>query len=219
MAPSEAQTANWAEAAIEAACKRADEWYRSLPRFEPRPIAGGGSVIGWRQPAILSERDCVINFARCLHEEGVSWDAIHHEVSISRWMFDAPHPAATAMTDTKLRRRVDLVLVKTEDFLAAQLPATESGFQFDAFLEFGYLTDYWKVPGARIFGGDPARGREKVEADVEKIGRHLATGACRLGYVIVFEECDWGFEEKFAAEAEARNGARLRFIRSYSSAA
>lgn len=119
------------------------------------------------------------------------------------------------MTDAKLRRRVDLVLVETDHFLAAQLPATEPGLQFDAFLEFGYLTDYWKVPGARVFGGDPVKGREKVAADVEKIGRHLSTGACRVGYVIVFEECDWGFEESFAADAEANHhGCRVRLIRS-----
>lgn len=84
MAAPASETSSWAEASIEGACRRAEEWYRSLPRFDPRPIAGGGSVVGWRQPAILSERDSVINFARCLNEEGVRWDAIHHEVSISR---------------------------------------------------------------------------------------------------------------------------------------
>ena len=105
--------------------------------------------------------------------------------------------------------------VRTEDFRSSTLPAVEPGFRFDAELEFGYLSDYWQVQGARIFGGDPARGRGKVEADVEKIGQHLAAGACRLGYVIVFEECDWGFEEAFAAEAEVRNGSRVRFIKGY----
>ena len=30
---------------------------------------------------------------------------------------------------------------------------------------------------------------------MEKVGVNLSSGACRLGYVIVFEECDWGFEE------------------------
>lgn len=133
---------------------------------------------------------------------------------MSRWIFEEPHPAATAMTHAQRRRRIDLVLVKTEDFLAADLPVTTTGFQFDAILEFGYLSDYWQVLGARIFGGDPARGREKVDADVEKVGLHLSTSACRLGYVIVFEECDWGFEESYAAEAEAKYGSRVRFIRS-----
>lgn len=45
--------------------------------------------------------------------------------------------------------------------------------------------------------------------------RHLTSGACRLGYVIVFTECDWGFTESFAAEADAKHGCRVRFIRGY----
>jgi len=107
------------------------------------------------------------------------------------------------------------VLVQTDAFLATQLPLTSPGFQFDAILEFGYFSDYWTVPGARIFGGDPTGGRGKVDGDVEKVGLHLSTGACRLGYVIVFEECDWGFEESYAADAEVKNGCRVRFIRGY----
>ena len=144
------------------------------------------------------------------------WDAIHHEVSLSRWMFDAPDPAATMMTPAQRRRRVDLALVRVEDFISAELPALGPGFHFDAFLEFGYLSDYWKVELARIFGGDPSKGRQKVKDDVEKIGIHLAAGACRLGYVIVFEECDWEFADQFACEVEGKHhGCRVRFIRNY----
>jgi len=211
-----APEASWAEAPIEAACRRAREWFRSLPAFPTRAVVGGGQVVGRRSPGILSERDCVINFARFLNEEGVPWDAIHHEVPMSRWIFEEPHPAARAMTPTQRRRRLDLVLVKTEDFLATELPVTAPGFQFEAILEFGFFSDYWQVPGARIFSGDPAGSRGKVSADVEKVGLHLSTGACRLGYVVVFEECDWGFEETLAADAEANHhGCRVRFIRSF----
>jgi hypothetical protein len=205
---------SWAESAIEGACRRAEEWYRSLPTFTSRVVVGAGEVVGHRHPALLSERDCVIHFARFLHAAGVSWDAIHHEVPFSRWIFDAPHPAATKLTPGQKRRRVDLALVRSEDLLEAQLPATDPGFKFDAFLEFGYLSDYWKVPGAVLFG-DPAAGRKKVADDVEKIALHLDTGACRLGYVIVFEECDWGFDRTFADETFRNNGCRVRFIRGY----
>jgi hypothetical protein len=55
--------------------------------------------------------------------------------------FDAPHPAATFMTAGERRRRIDLALLRSEDFFAAKLPATEPGFTFDAFLEFAYLSD------------------------------------------------------------------------------
>jgi hypothetical protein len=53
-------------------------------------------------------------------------------------------------------------------------------------------------------------------ADIEKIAANLGAGACRLGYVIVFEECDHQFSKTFAADAEAKNGCRVRFIRGYS---
>jgi hypothetical protein len=140
-----------------------------------------GTVVGHKFPALLSEQDGVIHFARFLNEVGVPWDAIHHQVSVSRWMFDAPHPAATAMTPGERRRRIDLALLRSEHFLAATLPATGPGFTFDAFLEFAYLSDYWQQPKARVFNRDPLGAREKVAQDIEKIGAHLAAGACRLG--------------------------------------
>jgi hypothetical protein len=53
-----------------------------------------------------------------------------------------------------------------------------------------------------------------VQGDVAKVGLHLSAGACRVGYVIVFEECDYGFEEAFTADAEHKHsGCRVRFIR------
>src|SRR5207247_11394003 len=111
------QTTSWAEPAIESACRRAEEWYRSLPAFEPRVFVGSGEVIGHKYPALLSERDCVINFARFLQEADVPWDAIHHEVPMSRWLFDAEHPAATKMTPGQRRRTIDLALIKSEDLV------------------------------------------------------------------------------------------------------
>jgi hypothetical protein len=204
---------SWAESAVEETCRRAEEWYRALPLFEPR--VNLGSVTGFKYPALLSEQDCVMHFARFLNEGGVPWEAIHHEVSVSRWMFDQPHPAATASNPAESRWRVDLALLKSEDFLAASLPAIGPGFQFDAFFEFAYLDDFWTLPGVNPFG-EPGKRREKVEKDVAKIGRYLAGGACQIGYVIVFEECDWGFSPTFVSDAEATNGCRVRFVRGYS---
>ena len=83
----------WAEDAIEKACVAANEWYRALPVFERR--VNLGSVVGFKHPALMSEHDCVGQFAWFIHEAGVPWDAIHHEVSDSRWLFDIPHPAAS----------------------------------------------------------------------------------------------------------------------------
>lgn len=200
---------SWAEGAIEEACERAEQWYRTLPRFPQR--VNLGSVVGHRHPALLSEQDCVIHFARFLNEAGVPWDAIHHQVSVSRWLFEPPHPAATAGA-SKWRWRVDLALLGSEDFVAARLPATDPSFMFDACLEFAYLSDFWTLPRVHPYG-EPAKGREKVQKDVEKVARYLAGGACRVGYVIVFEECDCGFSSTFVSDAEASDGCRVRFVR------
>lgn len=152
-----------------------------------------------------------MTFARLLIESGVPWDAIHHQVAVSRWIFDTGHPAATAGSP---RWCADLALLHADDFLAAELPAKEPGFQFDACLEFAYLSDYWMLAGARNFG-EPERAREKVRTDVEKIGRYLNGDACRFGYVIVFAECDYGFGESFVGDAETQSGCRVRFTRDH----
>jgi hypothetical protein len=181
--------------------------------------ASGGWAVGHKYPALVSEQDGVISHASSTRRSsssrpGVPWEDIHHQVAISRWIFDAPHPAATKMTEGERKRRIDLALLRSEDFLAATLPATEPGFQFDAVLEFGYLSDYWKEPCARNFG-QPAKGQKKVKDDVVKVASNLAGGACRLGYVIVFAECDYSFEETFITETEVATGCRVRFIRGY----
>lgn len=156
----------------------------------------------------------MIHFARLLNEVGVAWEDMHHEVSVSRWLFEPPHPAATGREGK--RWTADLVLLRNEDFLAASLPATDPTFKFDACLEFAYLDDFWTFPGVNPYG-EPKKRRDKVEADVDKVIRYLATGVCRFGYVIVVEECDWGFPRSFVADA-AKYGCRVRFIQNYSTA-
>jgi hypothetical protein len=50
--------------------------------------------------------------------------------------------------------------MKSEDFRAADLPATEPGFKFDALLEFAHLGDFWTVERVHPYG-EPAKGRER----------------------------------------------------------
>jgi hypothetical protein len=47
------------------------------------------------------------------------------------------------------------------------------------------------------------------------VGRYLSTDVYTLGYVIVFEQCDWGFSSTFVSDAEANHGCRVRFVRGY----
>ena len=212
-------TASAYEGAIEEACERAERWYRALPAFPTQ--VNLGNVVGAKHPALVSEHDCVFRFARFLRKSGVPWDAMNHELSVSRWLFDNGHPAATARTEAataEKRWRVDLALRNSEEFRNAQLPAeNESGFQFDAFLEFKYLKNYWTLEGARSYG-DPGKGLASVQADVDKIARYLNRyRACRVGYVVIFEECDWGLTPQVISEME-KTGCRVRVVRGYSAA-
>ena len=205
------------EAAIEQACAQAEQWYRTLPAFPTQ--VNLGSVVGAKHPALVSEHDCVIRFVRFLRKAGVPWDAMNHELPVSRWLFDGEHPAATARLEapaSEKRWRVDLALRDAEAFGKASLPVVgEPGFQFDAFLDFKYLKNYWTLDRARTFG-DPENGRASVQAEVDKIARYVDRyRACRVGYVIVFEECDWGFTPETIAEME-KTGCRVRFVRGYS---
>ena len=54
-----------------------------------------------------------------------------------------------------------------------------------------------------------------MSADVEKVARYLEKAACDVGYVVVFEECDYGFPADFASAAETRWGSRVRFVKGY----
>lgn len=196
--------ANWPEDAIETACDRAAKWYRNLVRFPAR--VNLGKCVGRKFPAVLSEQDCVMHFARFLNEAEIKWEDIHHQVSCSRWLFELPHEAGVSD-----RWCADLALVKQEDLLRAQLPAKPKGFQFDACLEFAYLSDFYLLPRAATYG-EPEKGRQKVEEDAKQIGRYLRDGVCRIGYVIVFQENDSRFNPSFAADKEREHGCRVRFV-------
>jgi hypothetical protein len=140
---------DWADQAIEEACRRTTAWYRSLSPFMPR--VNLRTVVGRKYPAIMSEQDCVMNFARFLNEAGVLWDAIHHQVWASNWLFKDTHRASKA--DLSKKWSVDLALVRSEVFRMAKLPAeTIEDFQFDACLEFAYLSDFYTLPGAHPYG-------------------------------------------------------------------
>ncbi len=201
----------WAEPFVDVACANAEAWFRAAPRFANR--VNLGTVVGYRGPSLLSEHDCVIHFARHLHDAGVPWEDMHYEISLSKWMFSPPHPAASGVDP---RWRVDLALVRQDDLLAARFPTSDASVRFEAFFEFAYLGDYWTLPGADPYGA-PKSGRKKVEADIEKVSRrYVMSGVSRLGYVVVFEECDWGFPVDFGAQMEAQHpGSLIRFVRAW----
>jgi hypothetical protein len=149
--------------AIDEACDRTLPWYRSLAAFETRPFRG--SVMGFRTPYLLSEHDCVMHFARHLHDSRIAWEDMHLELSKSQWIFDEGHPA-----DAGLDWRADLAIIRPDAFLSAALPSPKSGgFQFDAFVEVAYI----HVQSRK-------QADEKLRGDMEKLERYAAANVTSI---------------------------------------
>lgn len=116
-----------------------EQWLRSLPPWNEHIVVGVGSVASNHGPTLLSEADCVLQFARHLSSSGVPWEDMHFELSRSKVLYVTPHPAA----DVKPSWRVDLAIADRDALLAAQPPFADDRFRFDAFFEF-------KLAGNRV---------------------------------------------------------------------
>jgi hypothetical protein len=194
---------------VEDACRRTERWFRDLPEWVEH--IAHGDVSSYYGPTLLSEADCVMHFARYLNEAGVRWEDMHFELAKSQLLFAPPHVASTALN----RWRADLALHKWEELLEAPLPARDDSFRFDAFLEFKIAGNHWQFGPSY---GDPLKTRRSVIADVEKVASYLDHALCRLSYVVVFEECDFGFPVDFERDLEAAYpGCRVRILRAWKS--
>ena len=97
--------------AVEDACAATASWLTELPAWPRHPTNASGSVSAHYGPTILSEHDCVMQFARHLSEAGVPWEDIHPEFSPAQWMFERPD-------GSELRpKRIDLLPSQNTAFL------------------------------------------------------------------------------------------------------
>jgi hypothetical protein len=173
--------------ATDVACRLTEAWLRTLPAWESHPATADGGVSGNRGPTLVSEADCVLQFARFLNQAGVAWEDMHLELPRVKWMFaDATHRTFVESYNW----RVDLAVVSRDALAGAKPPLTDESFRFDAFYEFALASSFW-LHGTKY--GYPATLRRKVADDVRKVGRYVELGLCHRGYVIVFEECDHDF--------------------------
>lgn len=191
--------------AIQDACEGMDSWLRELPEWPQHPTNASGSVSSHFGPTILSEHDCVMHFARFLHDAGVAWEDIHMEFSAGQWMF-VPRDGAG------LPKRIDLVVIDHERLANARLPAGVGGFKLEAVFEFALASNYWKH-GA----GSAAKARRKVAGDVDKVGEYLLLGLAECGYVIVVEECDHAFPAEYDHGSVEPSGVCVRVLKRPSS--
>ncbi|MHB1865447.1 MAG: hypothetical protein ACYCPS_04810 [Candidatus Saccharimonadales bacterium] len=188
--------------AVEEACVATASWLTHLPAWPDHPTNASGSVSAHFGPTILSEHDCVMQFARHLNEAGMPWEDIHLEFSPAQWMFDK-------VDGSDVRpKRIDLAVVSRERLLGASFPTPIGGFRFDAVIEFALASNYWQ------FGvGSKETITEKIVSDIIKAKEYLASGLAAYGYVVVFEETDHGFPAGWDEPALAANGVRTRVLR------
>jgi hypothetical protein len=188
--------------AIESACVATVAWLTQLPEWPHHPRNATGSVSSHYGPTILSEHDCVMQFARHLNEAGVPWEDIHLEFSPAQWMFEKAegsdlHP-----------KRIDLAVVSRERLLSASFPTEIGSFQLDAVIEFALASNYWEFGG-----GSKQVIADKIAGDITTVQEYLVSGLATHGYVIVVEETDHGFPSIWDESMDPETGVRTRVLR------
>jgi hypothetical protein len=178
---------------ISKALEDTERWLQRQPSWKNGNLSNAsGSVISHRGPAVLSEADCVLQFARFLNKHGVPWKDMHIEVTPAQWLVD-PGGGVGARP-----RRIDLAIVE-RDRLAKRTapfsPAKDKDFLFDAIFEFKLASNNWV---RTLKNGKPAQPPKRVgstiQSDVAKMGTYLRDLWASRGYVVIIEEADHGWE-------------------------
>lgn len=180
--------ANKLEKQIATALKSTERWMRKQPSWPEGNLRGAtGSAVSPRGPAILSQADCVLQFARHLNDAGVSWKDIHISISPAQWLVNpARLGAKPPMIDLAVADR-DKLAKRTEPFS----PGKKKDFLFDAVFEFRLASNSWDRPLPRgKQAKPPARVATGVRADIAKVKTYLDSMLARRGYVVVIEEAD-----------------------------
>lgn len=184
--------ANKLEKQIATALKSTERWMRKQPAWpEGNLRSASGSAVSHRGPAILSEADCVLQFARHLNDAGVSWKDIHIAVSPAQWLVNpAKLGAKPPVIDLAIADR-DRLAERTEPFS----PDKKQDFLFEAVIEFKLANNSWD---RQLKSGKqakpPARVVNSVQSDVAKVKTYLDSMLARRGYVIVVEEADHAWD-------------------------
>jgi hypothetical protein len=188
--------------AIEDACAATTSWLAQLPAWPHHPTNASGSVSSHYGPTILSEHDCVMQFARHLNEAGVPWEDIHLEFSPAQWLFKKDE-------GSELRpKRIDLAVVSRERLMSASFPTEIGGFRFDAVIEFALASNYWEF-GA----GSKQVITDKISGDITKVQEYLVSGLATHGFVVVIEETDHGFPTAWGEPMDEETGVKTRVLR------
>jgi hypothetical protein len=180
------------EKQIEKALADTERWLRRQPTWKAGHLQNAtGSVVSHRGPSVLSEADCVLQFARFLNKHGVAWRDIHIEVTPAQWLVD---PKGVGIRP----RKIDLAIVDRDRLIKRGgpfSPAKDKDFLFDAIFEFKLANDSWV---RTLRSGKPAKPPKRVgagiDSDVKKMKTYLRDLWAKRGYVVVVEEADHGWK-------------------------
>lgn len=177
------------EKQIDKALADFERWLARQPGWKDGNLRSrSGRAVSNRGPAILSEADCVMQFARFLNKHGVPWKDIHVQVAPGQWLVErsvaghAPPKIDLAIVDRDrlAKRSAPLRRHKKEEFL------------FDAVIEFTLVGNTRKrLPASAI-----AR-------DTKHVRRYLDDLWAKRGYVVVVEEGELGGDRPAAKPVDA----------------
>lgn len=195
---------------IATALKSTERWLRKQPTWPDGHLRNAsGTVVSHRGPSILSERDCVMQFARQLNDAGVPWKDLHMEVSPGQWLVNQKKAGLRPPS-------IDLVIANRESLGSRTepfSPGKRKDFLFDAVFEFRLASNFWE---RTLRNGKPAKPPAKVRSgigeDVKKVRKYLDTMLAQRGYVVVVEECDHGFDR---GDGKAVDGMSVRYLKCY----
>jgi hypothetical protein len=198
------------EKQIEKALAETERWLRKQPTWKNDHLANkSGSVGSNRGPAVLSEADAVLQFARFLNKQGVAWRDIHIEVSPAQWLVQP--------TSQRVRpRKIDLAIVD-RDRLATRTapfsPAKDKDFLFDAIFEFKLASNYWNRPRKNGRAGKPpASVAKSIDTEISNMRKYLRDLWATRGYVVVIEEADYGWKHP---SDKSKDGLSVHYLQSY----
>ncbi len=175
-----------------------ERWLARQPGWKAGELTGGrGRAVSNRGPAILSESDCVLQFARFLNKQGVPWKDIHISVAPGQWLVEKSVAGSRPA-------RIDLAIVDRDRLAKRAAPLRRSkqdDFLFDAIFEF------------TLAGKHRSRAiRHSIDKDTSRVRRYLDDLWTRRGYVVIVEEADHEWERPSPAPVDALS---VHYLKSY----
>lgn len=201
---------NKLEKQISVALKSTERWLRKQPTWNDGHLKNAtGTAVSHRGPTILSEADCVMQFARQLNAAGVPWKDLHIDLVPARWLINpAKLGVKPASIDLVIADR-DRLVNRSEPFA----PGKKKEFLFDAVFEFKLASNSWE---RKLKSGKPAQPPARVAAGVaagtKKVRTYLDGMIAQRGYVVVVEECDHGWDR---GSGKLVDGLSVNYLRTF----